>query len=103
MSGMKIATGFMCVTLLAGVSGCHMLHNKFSSNRCAESRTYEAERSVAPLKVPAGMDTPDTVNALRLPQLNEPAPPPRPRSAPCLDAPPSFKVEKPATPATPRA
>ena len=103
MSGMKIATGFMCLTLLVGVSGCHMLHNKFSSNRCTENRTYEGERSVAPLKVPAGMDAPETANALRLPQLNEPAPPARARSAPCLDQPPSFKVQKPATPATPRA
>ncbi len=106
MSGMKIATGFMYLTLLVGVSGCHTLHNKFSSNRCSESRTYEGERSVAPLKVPAGMGTPETANALRLPQLNEPAPPPRPRTARCLDEPPSFKVEKsatPAPPATPRA
>jgi uncharacterized lipoprotein len=103
---MKIATGFMCLTLLVGVSGCHMLHNKFSSNRCSESRTYAGERSVAPLKVPSGMDVPETANALRLPQLNEPAPPARARGAPCLDEPPSFKVEKsatPATPATPRA
>ena len=88
MSGMKIATGFMCLTLLVGVSGCHMLHNKFSSNRCNVSRTYEAERSVAALKVPAGMDAPETANALRLPQLNEPAPPARARSAPaCLQRP----------------
>ena len=106
MSGMKIATGFMCLTLLVGVSGCHTLHNRFSSNRCTENRTYESERSVAALKIPAGMDAPETANALRLPPLNEPPPPPRARSAPCLDAPPSFKVEKsapPATPATPRA
>ena len=103
MSGMKIATGFMCLTLLVSVSGCHMLHNKFSSNRCTENRTYEGERSVAPLKVPSGMDAPETTNALRLPQLNEPAPPARARSAPCLDEPPSFKVQKPATPATPQA
>jgi uncharacterized lipoprotein len=103
VSGMKIATGFMCLTLLVGVSGCHTLHNKFSSNRCSESRTYEGERSVAPLKVPAGMDAPDVASALRLPQLNEPAPPARPRTAPCLDVPPSFKVEKSVTPATPRA
>jgi uncharacterized lipoprotein len=103
VSVMKIATGFMCLTLLVGVSGCHTLHNKFSSNRCTEKRSYEGERSVAPLKVPAGMDAPDTVNALRLPALNEPAPPARARSAPCLDEPPSFKVEKPVTPATPKA
>lgn len=95
LSGMKLATGFMCLTLLMGVSGCHTLHNRFSSNRCTESKTYQGERSVAPLKVPLGLDAPDTTSTLRLPQLNEPAPPPRPRTAPCLDEPPSFKVEVP--------
>lgn len=95
MSGMKLAAGFICLALLMGVGGCRTLHNKFSSTRCTESKTYQGERSVAPLKVPVGLDAPDTTTALRLPPLNEPAPPPRPRTAPCLDEPPSFKVEVP--------
>jgi uncharacterized lipoprotein len=98
VSGMKMAIGFVCLTLLMGVSGCHMLRNKVSSKGCKESQTYTGERSVAPLKVPVGMDAPDTTNTFRLPQLNEPAPPPRPRTAPCLDEPPPFKIEKSATP-----
>lgn len=93
MSGMKIASGFVCLALLLGVSGCHMLHNKLSYKSCNEPQIYAGERSVAPLKVPPGMDAPDTTNALRLPSLNEPAPP-RARTAPCLDEPPSFKVAK---------
>ena len=98
MSGMKMVIGFVCLTLLMGVSGCHTLRNKVSSKGCHERETYANERSVAPLKVPVGLDTPETTTALRLPQLNEPAPPPRPRTAPCLDEPPSFKIEKSATP-----
>ncbi|HEY8053985.1 MAG: hypothetical protein ACHQD6_09545 [Steroidobacterales bacterium] len=92
---MKIAAGFMCLTLLAGVSGCHTLHNRLSHARCSESQTYLGETSVAPLKVPVGLDVPDTTNALRLPNPKGPAPPARPRTAPCLDQPPSFKVEVP--------
>jgi hypothetical protein len=42
------------------------------------------------------MDAPDTTNALRLPALNEPAPPPRKGREPCLDEPPPFKVKQPA-------
>jgi hypothetical protein len=95
VSGIKIAAGFMCLTLLVGVSGCHTLHNRFSNARCTESQTYLGETSVAPLKVPVGLDAPDTTNALRLPSLKGPAPPARPRTAPCLDQPPSFKVDVP--------
>ncbi|GAC1453790.1 MAG: hypothetical protein PVSMB6_08690 [Steroidobacteraceae bacterium] len=95
MAGLKIASGCMCLALLTGVSGCHTLHNRISSARCSESRTYQGETSVAPLKVPVGLDAPDPTNALRLPQLSEPAPPPRARNAPCLEQPPSFKVEVP--------
>jgi len=51
--------------------------------------------------VPPGLDAPDTTNALRLPVLNEPAPPPRGAKQPCLDEPPPFKVPQPAR--TPQA
>jgi uncharacterized lipoprotein len=94
VSAMKIASGFVCLALLMGASGCHLLHSKLSYKSCNERQNYAGERSVAPLKVPLGMDAPDTANALRLPPLNEPAPPPRARSARCLDEPPPFKVAK---------
>ena len=61
--------------------------------------------SVAPLKIPAGLDAPEPPMRLRLPALNEPAPPPRTTHCPCLDEPPSFKVKirNAAPPATPQA
>src|SRR5271170_4537168 len=95
---MKVLKGLLCLALLAGMSGCHLLHGKLSYNTCNESHPYQSDRSAAPLKIPSGLDSPETTNALHLPQLNEPAPPPRALSAPCLDAPPSFKVavQKPA-------
>jgi uncharacterized lipoprotein len=81
------------------VSGCHLVR-AVSAHACHDTQTYMKATSVAPLRIPAGLDAPDTTNALRLPQLNEPAPPPRRGKEPCLDAPPSFKVQQPArTPA----
>jgi hypothetical protein len=56
-----------------------------------------------PLKAPAGLETPDTRNALRVPVLNTPERP-RGRNEPCLDAPPPFESAKtvPAGPAQPQ-
>ena len=81
--------------LLLPLSGCHMVR-AMSASSCRDTRPYLKERSVEPLKIPTGLDAPDTTSALRLPQLNEPAPPPRSGKAPCLDAPPPFKVPQPA-------
>jgi hypothetical protein len=52
-------------------------------------------KSVPPLKIPQGLDAPDTASALKLPTLNEPVAP-RSKKDPCLDEPPSFKLTKPA-------
>jgi uncharacterized lipoprotein len=75
--------------------GCHALRN---ANSCHKPQSYESATSVAPLAIPPGLDAPDTTNALRLPALNEPPPPPRKGKDPCLDEPPPFKVTKPAAP-----
>ena len=88
-----------CVRIVAALAplllgGCHILHG----GSCNNPQSYQGARSVAPLKIPAGLDAPDTANALRIPALNEPQPPPRQGKAPCLDAPPSFKVQKPPPP-----
>ena len=83
-----------CVGLVAliALSGCHWLSR---ANSCHNKEPYMNAQSVAPLKIPAGMDAPETTNALRIPALNEPAPPQRSGKQPCLDEPPSFKVQKP--------
>ena len=81
--------------LLLALGGCRSLH---SFNSCHAHQAYMNEKSVAPLKIPPGLDTPDTTNALRLPALNEPEPPARKGRDPCLDEPPPFKAAA-ATPA----
>ena len=93
MSGLKVRTGVLVLApLLLSVAGCHML----SSNACNKPQPYQTQKSDPPLKIPPGLAAPDTGGGLKLPALNEPAPPPRTAHDPCLDSPPSYKVAKPA-------
>jgi uncharacterized lipoprotein len=79
-----------------GLTGCKHLRQLAGS--CRENRPYMRAQSIAPLKIPAGFDTPDTTNALHIPALNTPDPPPRKKTDPCLDEPPPFNVPKKAPP-----
>ena len=76
--------------LLLACGGCHVL----GANACHAPQPYMNAKSVPPLKIPPGLDSPETGSALRIPALNEPAPPPRKGRQPCLDAPPPFKVRQ---------
>jgi uncharacterized lipoprotein len=71
-----------------GLSGCHVLHSVRSCPE--ETGGYLKASSVPPLRVPVGIDQPDTKSALQIPVLNEPALPPRAAKAPCLDEAPKF-------------
>ncbi len=42
-----------------------------------DTDSYQKATSIAPLRVPVGVDPPDTKSALQIPALNEPALPPR--------------------------
>ena len=88
-----LACGALCLTL----AGCHLMHPfRNMAYACHKRQPYMGQTSVPPLVIPAGLDAPDTTNALHLPALNGPAPPPRKGREPCLDAPPPYKVPKPA-------
>jgi uncharacterized lipoprotein len=92
------------VSAAAGIwlAGCHHpLARWFNEKPCNKVQPYDSARSVAPLKVPAGVDPPDTRSALKIPPLNEPAPPPRKPTDQCLDAPPPFAAPRVATSAVP--
>ena len=96
MSRVKVRMGVLVLApLLVSVGGCHTLNKKFTENACNKPQPYQAQRSDPPLKIPSGLDTPDTAGALKLPALNEPAPPARTTHDPCLDYPPPYKVPKP--------
>src|SRR5262245_35168947 len=88
------ATGLLLL-LLPLVSGCHVFSSA-TGRACHGPQQYQKAQSVPPLKVPTGLDAPDTTNALRLPALKDPAPRARKGSQPCLDEPPPFKVTQPA-------
>ena len=95
----KSGTALLCLgAALTLLGGCKAISGVTS---CPHDEPYTKSASTAPLRVPAGLDAPDTSQALKLPTLNEPAPPPRGRKDPCLDSPPSYKVTKPAS--TPQA
>ncbi len=79
----------IAVTLL---SGCH-LFSKLEPD-CHRPQEYQRAVQRAPLKVPAGLDTPNTQGALVIPTVELAPPPPGPHDA-CLDAPPRYKPAPP--------
>jgi uncharacterized lipoprotein len=84
---------------LVGLSACHPLQRlRNVGGSCHDTKPYMKAGSIAPLKIPAGLDAPDTANALHVPVLAQPAPPPRKKTEPCLDEPPPFNVPKQAPP-----
>jgi hypothetical protein len=93
---MKFRAAVLCLAMVALLlGGCKALRGGSS---CNKKQAYQKAASVAPLTIPAGLTGLDTSTALKLPPLHEPDPPPRTAKDPCLDAPPSYKVAKPAPP-----
>ena len=98
---MKFVRGFVLLVLLLPLAGgCHVFRSA-SAKACHSPQPYQKAQTVPPLKIPPGLDAPDTTNALRLPTLTEQGPPARHGKQPCLDEPPPFKVTQPAK--TPQA
>jgi uncharacterized lipoprotein len=77
------------VAATALMSGCH-LFSKLNPD-CHSAQEYQRSVSVAPLKVPAGMSSPNTQGALVIPTVELAAPPPGPKDA-CLDIPPRYQA-----------
>jgi uncharacterized lipoprotein len=80
------------------LSGCQTWH-RINHTCAADTENYRQANSVTPLRVPMGIDPPDTKSALQIPALNEPAMPPRGPKEPCLDEPPKFSEPKGPRPA----
>jgi uncharacterized lipoprotein len=96
LTRLKVTIGVAALApLLLCMSGCHFLRSKVTQNTCNKPQPYQSQHSDPALKVPPGLDAPSTGNALKIPALNEPAPPARTTRDPCLDYPPSYKVVKP--------
>src|SRR5580692_10779468 len=80
------------------ISGCHTFH-AITHSCVNDTGGYLQASSVPPMRVPLGIDPPDTKSALQIPPLNEPAQPPRGPKDPCLDEPPKFTEPKGPRPA----
>jgi uncharacterized lipoprotein len=70
------------------LSGCH-LFSRITPD-CHTKQEYQRSAQVAPLKVPEGLDSPNTQGALVIPTVDVAAPPPGPSDT-CLDQPPRYK------------
>ena len=83
----------VCVT-----SGCNPFRRSQADAVCKGPVGYTDASSVPALKIPAGLESPDTRQALRIPDLGTPEPPPRKQSQGCLDEPPPYVIAKPKEP-----
>jgi uncharacterized lipoprotein len=88
----------LILTVALALAGCSLKALRSGALSCHNKQPYMSAATVPPLKIPPGTDAPDTTNALHIPDLKEPAPPPRKGKEPCLDEPPPFKVAKPVAP-----
>lgn len=90
----RLGGALACAAALLTLAACsgHGITRVLHENSCNKPQPYQRAKSIPPLKVPLGVDPPDTRGALRVPAYNEPAPPPRKLTAPCLSEPPSFVI-----------
>ena len=85
---MSVARILMLVAAGTLVSGCH-LFTKLNPD-CHTRQEYQRAASSPPLKVPTGLDSPNTAGALVIPPVSDAPPPPGPKEA-CYDVPPRYK------------
>jgi uncharacterized lipoprotein len=79
----------LCVVVAGAclVSSCSWTRR--FSGRCREPAVPASTQNLPPLRASAGLDAPDTRNAVKVPPLGETAKP-RTKSDPCLSQPPSY-------------
>ncbi|HTB86947.1 MAG TPA: hypothetical protein VK743_03315 [Steroidobacteraceae bacterium] len=82
----------LLVAASALMSGCH-LFSKLNPD-CHSAQEYQHALSIPPLKVPAGLDSPNTAGALVIPAVADAPPPPGPHDS-CFDVPPRYKPAPP--------
>jgi uncharacterized lipoprotein len=91
------ATVFACFLSVAMISGCK---SRMVSCR-QDNKDYAGAKEVPPLTAPAGLEVPNTRNALKVPPLDTPERV-RGRDEGCLDTPPPFANPKSADVAKPK-
>ena len=86
---MRVERAILVIAAASLLCGCHMFRNRVAV--CNKPQEYQRAAQVTPLKVPVGMDTPNTQGALVIPTV-ELTPPPRGPHDACLDSPPKYKA-----------
>ena len=89
---MSLDRFLMLIAATALMSGCH-LFSKLTPD-CHTPQEYQRAGQVAPLKVPDGLDSPNTQGALVIPTVGVSPPPPGKKDA-CLDVPPRYVAAPP--------
>jgi uncharacterized lipoprotein len=89
---MSLDRVLLVVAAAAMMSGCH-LFGKITPD-CHTRQEYQRAGQVPPLKVPPGLDKPNTQSALVIPTVELEPPAPGPKDA-CLDVPPRYKPAPP--------
>jgi uncharacterized lipoprotein len=79
------------VATAALAGGCGLLPDAYSD--CDKPQPYQSAEQRPPLAAPAGAETPDTRNALVIPEPKAPGLPPEPGR--CLEHPPSYGTPRP--------
>jgi hypothetical protein len=79
--------GAALLILGASLTGCR------STASCSEPSDTGSGASIPPLEIPAGLEPPDTRNALKIPELTEPERP-RTEAEGCLEQPPSYYPDR---------
>jgi uncharacterized lipoprotein len=85
---MRVDRILVLIAAVSALSGCH-LFSKLNPD-CHSAQEYQHALSAPPLKVPAGLDSPNTAGALVIPPVTDAPPPPGPNDQ-CLDIPPRYK------------
>jgi uncharacterized lipoprotein len=85
---MSLDRALMLIAASALMSGCHIF-TKLNPD-CHTKQEYQHALSAPPLKVPAGLDSPNTASSLAIPEVADAPPPPGPKDA-CFDIPPRYK------------
>ena len=97
----KVKTLTLGLTLLTVLvtAGCNPFRrHSDAAELCKEPEGYAQATEAKSLTIPAGLQSPDTRSALRIPDLSTPAPPSRTKEQGCLDQPPPYTVVKPKEP-----
>ena len=89
----------LLVVVVCITAACNPFRRSSAASAVCKQPEGYSQAMIAPsLKIPAGLESPDTRNALRIPDLSTPEPPPRKRGEGCLDEPPRYAVAKPKEP-----